>query len=64
MGVRSTLRAAVTLTAADAVPETSPLLAVTLQEYATPAVRLYTLIGDPVPVAVRVVWPEAEQFTV
>lgn len=40
------------------------LFAASEQVYSTPAVNPVTVSGDPLPLAVRVDWPDAEQVPV
>ena len=54
----------ITVCAAEEGPAPALLFAVTLQEYWTPAVRLPTVMGEVLPVAVRVACPAAEQDAV
>jgi len=54
----------VTSTGADAAPVPAAVVAVTVQEYCTPFVRLVTTIGDAPALAIRVVCPAAVQVEV
>ena len=65
IGVRSfSFSLGVPTSDADGAPVPAPLVAVTEHAYATAGVNPFTVIGVPLPLAVRVACPEAEQLAV